>query len=249
MSFQVRHTHASGRFDRSPKSLLVSLLWFASISGLVTTTEGAGKARVRILNRIPGFDHFKFHACDAAVLWRSSRFKALARRGMHVGTVSEGARRSIAASTVVLKRRRGKTRETIVVSSVHLPSDVEAAISKMLAGRPTPRGTQYHAIFTEWYAEVQEVADEFDADFVIMACDSNLDYFKPWVQRFADNNAPRVHVGWNGHLPKRGTHGKRLIDWSLLSHNLKVKRIRVLGRKVVTRASDHRAFTEVIRSR
>lgn len=246
---KIRHTHASGRFDRSAFTLHVSLVFFALMSNVITLTEVVGRDRLHAVFKLRRFAFYKHPKSDAAVLWKQRRFRPMIYRGLHVGKTGSGPRRNIWASAVALKDKR--TKLVHVVSSLHMVADVESDVYKTLNGDPEERATDYHAMFVEWIAQSIELAQDAEADYLILSTDSNLNYHRTWVQNYIGDllSGSGLRVTWNADMPDRGTHGKRLIDLAIASRSLRVVSIRVLGRKKVRKASDHLAFTEVLKPR
>jgi hypothetical protein len=227
----------------------MSLKLYILISNLITLTELVGNPRIGVLKRLIRFDHFKYERSDAAVMWRRRRFRPLHTFGIHVGETDAGARRHVWASAVALRDKKSKRK--IVVSSLHLVSDVESDLYKALTEPVRPqRAADFDNMLRTWVQTVETFAANIGADEIILACDANLNYHKAWVKTYAAGiTGDTMRVTWRGHEPTgapRGTHGNRLIDWAFATRGLRVLKIRILKQN---KASDHRAFTEVLEYR
>jgi hypothetical protein len=160
----------------------MSLKLYILISNLITLTELVGSPRIGVLARLIRFDHFKHERSDAAVMWRKRRFAPVETYGLHVGETSDGARRHIYASLVVLHDKKSKRR--IVVSSLHLVSDVESDLYKALTEPERPqRAADFDDMVNTWFEKVNKIAARNHADEIIMACDANLNYHRPGSRR------------------------------------------------------------------
>lgn len=252
MTHRIRHTHASGRFDRSSFTLYASLLYYVFFSNVVTLTEVVGRDRLHAIMRLDRWAFYKATNSDAAVVWRKRRFAKKASAALHIGRTDNGPRRDIWASIVALqdKKRRGRR---VAVSSLHMVADVEGDLYRTLHGSPNHRGADYHSMFRSWLALAAGFAEDHGCTDLILACDSNLNYHRQWVQAYVADLASdhNIRVSWDNHMPpaSEGTHGHRLIDLALVERSLRVLSIKILRNRKVKRSSDHLAFTEVLEYR
>jgi hypothetical protein len=143
---------------------------------------------------------------------------------------------NIGAAVAVLKHKHSNNK--IVVSVVHLPSSVEGQ-GRVEGGR---RDEWYEAR-RNWVRRVKQLRRKYDADAMMIIADWNIDLKRAWVRTLIKSLFPTWRWVWN-EFPNIGTHGNRLIDFTLIKGKLRIAKKPKIHR--ITGASDHRGYEEVL---
>ena len=228
----VKAAHLSGRWDRKAWRLRRQLKRAARRGPtVITLTEVADRDRPKAV-RLPGYAKVqvadgpggkRFDLGECAMLIKRDTWK-VQRSRVYVLGPDRGPGNRVIALMALLKHV--ETGLTLVVGTSHLMSAVEGDWSGRRASFYRTDMDRWRRIFVSWRRA-------FKPDAEVAVADWNLDLHRSWVAQHLDE-------AWGGHenprqLPKRGTHGKRLIDFPR-TRGVRALRLRVrssLG------ASDH----------
>lgn len=241
----IRHVHSSSRYDRSPDSLAKAAKRYAKRHGLITWTELEHEHRERAVRKaLPHFRHIfgdKSYANDCGISYNPNLYRLLLadhdaatdKRYTNVkGLLRDPAYGTYAVFEEIATSRR------FVVAVIHLASSVEDDIKNK---RVTMRTVAWFTAFAGFKRRANRLAKAWDADGVALIADWNVDFKKVWVQRLVKALAPSYRLTWN-RIPKGGTHGRRLIDATLLRGRLRVRGTALLMKD--DNSSDHRPYRE-----
>lgn len=256
--FTIRHTHGSGRFDRSPALLEADLDAWAGDSNLITVTEVTQSSRAKRLAEkgwaVYRAESANKNAANVAVCFASSDWTLLHGEAPIVTeerywTKSGNLRDSMAAAFAVLENP--KTGKRLLVSVAHLPSSVagdeeDPAAPGFAIWSALTRRVLVHAQSTRGIRRHQKrLMREWKCDGKMFVADWNLDIKRALVRLYVQVAFPRMSLTWQPPFPERGTHGKRIIDLALIGKGgLRVVQQPTLRQH--TRASDHTAFRQVL---
>lgn len=250
MSKTFKHIHSSSRFDRSVEGLIKAAKKYNSDASIVTYTEVQYEPREKAV-RVAGGDGWGLVAGDKSphndgviaydkAVWTkvySESFKATDLTYFKVG----GGRTQPAYATIaVLEHKETKKRVAILV--VHLPSNVESDVSNK---KKTPRTLSWFSSFGGTRKRLNTVAKAEHADALMYIADYNLDFKKAWVRTLIKTLAPRFTSTWTNLKFDGGTHGKRVIDATLLKGKIEVEGSARLYSDDAS--SDHRPYAETLR--
>lgn len=241
----VRHLHSSSRYDRPPATLLRALLGFVKRADIVTLTEVNSEKRAASMRKVKGYSALRGHGFPAAdesgIMWRAKVWRLCWSRCRELADKTGSQRLSIAGLAAIF--RHHLTRQKVLVVVLHTPAGVEGVYANPLK---YPKVAAHHVTVTALQSWVREiVAEHPDLDGIVIAADWNLNLFKDWVQAWVAREFPGLQATWlhegRRSLPKRGSHGRRLIDWTLT--NLRVWKVKLLRRN---RSSDHCPYVETL---
>jgi len=235
-----RHTHTSSRYDRSAQSLEAALDNYMKDADLITLTEVASPTRSDKIKEKGWGGIWANHGGgdDSAIAWRQSEFELVYADSTPLtnGRLA-GSRTNIYAARAVLEHVSGAR---LVVSSVHLPASVE--------GRGGFKKAQRYAVWKVCQVALRlktnALARRFNADAVMIVADWNINIKMSWVQAWFKTNFPTYRLTWQKPFPSRGTHGRRIIDLTLIGGALKTVKKPWLLKK--DSSSDHVAYSEVL---
>lgn len=241
------HLHSSSRYDRSPESLNRAAKKYHSVADLVTYTEVSSEAREQAIRdansdfSVVSGDHSPKNDCAIAV--RGSRFAILHKEN----TLASGksfvlmGKRSadLYATSVVMEDRQRLF--VYVVTVIHLPADVERDLNRH---RKTDRTVAWLDAFRRSKQQANKLKREFNADAVIYVADFNINFKHRWARALMKVLAPSYSLTWRRTRTAGGTHGRRIIDGTLLRGQLKV-----IGSAELypdDPSSDHRPYIETL---
>lgn len=243
----IRHVHSSSRYDRSVQSLTTAAKWYNDRADIVTYTEVEREARENAIRKANG-DDFGFvsgdrsYANDCAISFRKSRFTLVYKenfKSTNVPFYDKGGKKKHPqwATTAVLKDK--ETGKTLVVTVIHLASGIEGDLR---AGRKTKAVLNWFAAFHGAKRRANKLKRKYRADGILFVADFNINFKQAWARVLVATQAPLYRLTWRD-LPLRGgTHGGRVIDASLITGNIGVKKTAVLMRD--DNSSDHRPYKE-----
>lgn len=240
---KISHIHSSSRYDRSPKSLHEAFLSYVPHSSLVTFTEVEFEAREKALhapywNKVTGD---KSNRNDSAVCWDERRLissydEQFAIKGSVFARAGGNKVDQLYATIVVLEDGLGKS---FVVGVIHLPSSVEGDLSK---GQKTDRTGSWFSACNQLRRRVNELKRKFKADGSMIVADWNIDFKKAWSRVLIKTIFPSWKLTWREVEVKGGTHGRRIIDGTVVRGNFSV----IEGAHLIKDddSSDHRPYQE-----
>jgi len=231
--------HSSGLHSVEPADLKAALVkQLADEPDFLSLTEMMSEARAAVLDDFPAYAVARVRGTDGedecAALLRRATLPAFT---FDVELLSE----------LPIPRRSGKLCAALVVKVadsaigpahtriiIHLPSGVEDDLRDGDADGAQAR------VYRDAIGGLRRLVASIDGPVVITG-DWNLDLRKQWVRDFLKRHFPEFTPTWRaGNLPELGTHGSRVIDFSL------VRGFSVTAAHVVPDfgASDHRAIRE-----
>lgn len=232
---RFKHIHLSTRYDRSADVLRrVVASYIRNGASLLTFTEVDSEKREKVLRQFEGYGFIagdKTGRDDCGIMWNEEEWEVIHAKTFNVAEYMAG---NIGAALVVLKHKT--SRKKIVVSVVHLPSAVEGS-GRVEGGR----AAEWYLARRNWVSTTKKIAKRFGVRSILLVADWNLDLKKAWVRALIKSQHPKWKWVWKT-FPTVGTHGNRLIDFTLFKGPLRVvERPQIHG---ITKASDHRAYEE-----
>lgn len=234
---KFKHIHLSTRYDRSTDVLRrVVASYIRHDASIMTFTEVDTEKREKVLRQFEGWGFVagdKTGRDDCGIMWNEEEWTVLHKETINVAKYMAG---NIGAAYAVLEHK--DTGKAIVVSVVHLPSSVEGH-GRVAGGR----AAEWFLARRNWVKHAKALRKRFGAKSIMLVADWNLDLKKKWVRVLIKAQHPRFKWLWKN-WPVVGTHGNRLIDFTLIKGGLRmVKHPEIHG---MTRASDHRAYEETL---
>jgi len=243
----LRHVHSSSRYDRSVASLIQAAKRYKFFADIITWTEVEHQHRELALHEaLPNWRHItgdKSYANDCGISFRPNRFglkffdhdRATDSRYPNV----KGMLRDPAYATYAVLEDL-ETGDVVVVAVVHLASSVEGDLR---IKRITKRTISWTTGFIGVKRRANRLKKAWKADGVMLVADWNVDFKQAWVRALVKAMAPSYRVTWTDpNSVEGGTHGRRLIDATLLRGRLAVRGSARLMRD--DKSSDHRPYRE-----
>lgn len=240
------HTHGSGRYDRSPATLLAAVTHYIDAGcSLITVTEVSKEAREAALRTAAQNKGWKVITGDkggmddAGIMWDTKVF-TLVTGGTHVlsGYTYGGKGGGVVyAAWAVLN---DKNNHKLLVLVAHQASGVERD-GGLKGGIYRVRKWRKDTVALKhlW----NRLADEHKPTGIIVTCDWNVNikrwYFRSLFKRMYPGMTLVPHKPW----PTIGTLGTRLIDFSFVRGTIKGHHVIVHPQNS---SSDHRPFTQSI---
>lgn len=229
--------HSSGLHSVEPDVLRGALIkQLSDRPDVLTLTEMMSEARARVLEGFPGYAVARVvgsDGCDElALMALRSRYRIVSFRAVKLSGLPI-PRRSGAfdyALVVVLEDLVTRVQHTRIV--VHRPSGVQ--------GDGRVLDNAQGEVYRDGMGGLRRLVASIDGPVVITG-DWNLSLRLGWVREYFQRHFPAFTPSWGpGDLPEAGTHGSRVIDFSL------VRGFTVAAADVVPSfgASDHRAIRE-----
>lgn len=244
------HIHSSSRFDRSLGLLEKAARDYNYDADLVTYTEVDFEPRERAIRRANGKE-FGFvsgdesHANDSAISFRKDRFELLYSENFENSTQvvyrTDGHARDLPYSTIAVFEDKFNC-AVFVIAVTHLSSGVESDLAKR--NWSYRRANQWRQSFTNTKRRVNKLARTHNADARLIVADYNVNFKTPWVRTFIKSLAPGYHNTWKNLKVTGGTHGRRIIDATLLRGKLSVRKSAKLYKDDAS--SDHRPYIETL---
>lgn len=234
MQTRFNHTHGSGRFTVGAGLLGTWLDRQRVSSDLITYTEVDKNKRASEL-KAPGWEVVygdKGPRDDCGIAWRSAVFTKVWAGTITLDAPSYRNKRGwmtdqAEAAYAVLELNTGKR---VVVGVAHMPTSVGGTRIYSFAARSLRKNAQ-------------ELSKKHRGDAIMLVADWNRNLRLAATRTYLRRYAPKYRVTWNSSLPKRGTFGHEIIDFTL-AHGLKViRRPHLLAHSAV---SDHTGYRETL---
>lgn len=244
------HIHSSSRFDRSEASLTAAATKYNKDADLVTYTEVEFENREKAVRKANGKE-FGFvsgdegHANDSVISYRKSRFKLvyseMFKNSDQIIFTTAGHQRDLPYTTIAVfdDLEAGKR---FVVAVSHYASSVESELAKN--DQTYRRAIQWRQSTKNSKRRVNQLARKYKADARLVIGDWNVDFKKAWVRALVKAIAPSYTLTWKNVNVAGGTHGRRIIDATILRGKLSVKGSAELYPD--DPSSDHRPYREVL---
>lgn len=233
--------HSSGLHSVEPAALKAALTkQLADEPDFLSLTEMMSEARAAVLDDFPAYAVARARGAEG-----QDECAALLKRS----TLPDFTFDAVRLSELPIPRRSGKFCDALVIKVddsaigpahtriiVHLPSGVEDDLRDGAGGVEGAQARVYRDAIEGLKRLVASIAGP-----VVITGDWNLDLRKAWVREYLKRHFPEFVPTWGaGDLPELGTHGARVIDFSL------VRGFSVTAAHVVPDfgASDHRAIRE-----
>jgi hypothetical protein len=237
MKHLIKHAHLSTRYDKSVDALRRVVRGFTEYADIITLTEVDSEKREKALK----FDGFgvitgdKTGRDDCGILWDVSVWQLIHKETFNVSPYMAG---NIGAAVVILEHR--KTGKAVLFSVIHTPSSVEGN-GRVEGGRRD----EWYAAVRNWRNKCKKLAKQYGAPRMVLVADWNINLKARWVRAVVSSLFPRWKYVWDlRKLPVGGTHGPRLIDFTIYKGKLKVAVRPKIHRS--TAASDHKGYDEVL---
>lgn len=207
----LRHIHSSSRFDRSPASLLMAVLFFMSRAGLITLTETTNPKRSAVLRTLRGFGLIKVSgvpgAGDPAILYKKKRLapQRVMRWVLTDLPIPDRGKTQIVAVACVFQDLWSKIKFLVIVA--HLPAHLYD-VRQMRAWIASVKQTG---------VKIREFRKKHPGIQAMVVCDWNVDMRNPKnrarIKRLLAVEGMESAWAQNlGPLPDGGTHHRRIID-------------------------------------
>lgn len=242
---KVAHIHSSSRYDRSAESLRKAFSEYVKSAALVTFTEVEFEPRERALHapywkKVTGDES---NRNDSAICWDTRRLELVHDEQFPIkGSVfaRAGGKKvdQLYATIAVLEDGLGAS---FVVSVVHLPSSVEGDLAH---GRKTGRTSAWYSAVRQVRKRTKTLKRKFKADACMIVADWNIDFKKPWARAVIKAAFPSWKLTWRQVEVRGGTHGKRIIDGTVIKGNYSI----IKGAYLIADddSSDHRPYREIL---
>lgn len=237
MRYRFKHTHLSTRYDKSVDSLRRVVKGYTDTADVITLTEVDSERREKVLRDLPNWGFAagdKTGRDDCAILWDQKVWRLIDKDTYNVSPYMAG---NIGAVVVILEFK--ETGKHVLFSVVHTPSSVEGN-GRVSGGR---RDEWFEAV-KRWRNRCEMIAKSRNIKHIVLVADWNINLKAKWVQSLIRTLFPKYQFVWNlRDLPVGGTHGPRLIDWTM-TKGLVVERRPQIHRS--TAASDHKGYDELL---
>lgn len=229
MTAELHLEHLSGRWDKEAALLDADVSEAQGHVDIMTLTEVRDGLRPDVLPR-RGWtvlqDRANGDMAECAILVRDETWRVAHWRAEVLGPDMGPGGRVVGVFAVLVHRRTGLR---VVVGTAHLPSAVEG--TWLRRGR---RVVVHQRSVQRARRRMRRMYRRFGCDAALFAADWNVNLRRDWVQRWVRAAWPVMRTP--KHIPNRGTHRSRLIDWPV------ARRIPNLTMRILppTPASDHR---------
>lgn len=231
----IHHSHKSTKWSRPRSVFRLALVKQLKGEDVITLTEVAGRLAFVLL----GWGCTK--TGELAIVWRRTRLKSGGRRRVirlsERGLPTRGGQKVHLLAKPFIDRL---TKDTHLVVAFHIPSEAEGpgGFARTVNAEISKECIEtMHLLWLKWCLEY---------DHVHMAGDGNLDFRKEWVRNMLRREFPGAHFTWGeGRWIRQtgGTHGKRLIDWTISTDPITDVRLHPQ-----TQDTDHREYEETLAS-
>jgi hypothetical protein len=242
-TLRFNHVHASGRYDRSPKSLAVAVESYVSKSSLITLTEVSAERREQALRDVCAARNWsvvtgdKGGMDDAGIMWDNAVFKKVAG-GTHIlsgYTYDAKGGGACYAAWAVLSAANGKK---LLVLAAHQASGVETSSG---LGGTIPRVRKWRKDTLALKRLWNRLAAKHDVDAISVSCDWNVNIKRWFFRQLFKRRYPGMTRVPRKPWPARGTLGKRLIDFTFVRGAIRAGDLRVMP---LNESSDHKPYIE-----
>jgi hypothetical protein len=238
-----QHVHSSSRFDRSVPSLFAAASRYNLLAELVTYTEvdkekreeGIRKANGDVFGLVSGDESNKN---DCAISYKKSRFRLIGQEQFLATKIDYTPGGVDLYATIALLEDRS-THKRIIVCVIHLPAHIE---TDMRRGKSTAKTRAWYRAFARTKRRCNFLMRRHRAVAVLLVADYNLNFKKEWVRNLLKHQAPKYKHTWHNLKVRLGTHGKRIIDATLIRGKMKGS-ARLF---VDDDSSDHRPYVETL---
>lgn len=217
------HAHFSGLWNASALDWREAVETATVVASVVTFTE------TTVRNPSAGRKWGAYHgeerpgANEGSVLWNGAVFEQ-AGPGFAVPISSTvyalgNGRPRPRVHLIGVPLRHRETGRLVVVAVFHMPSAVEGRNALV---RGVRRSTAYVEALAGMREQRRALREVHPGAAFLFAGDLNLNVRRPWVRAFLKAGLPGLRSAWKT-MPKRGTHGRRVIDDALHSRRLKVE--------------------------
>jgi hypothetical protein len=247
---KVNHIHSSSRFDRSDASLERAVRNYLSQASVVTMTEVNREGRERILRRVAKELNFTVitgdlsSRDDCAIIFDNDVFELVHGRTYTVQsktyrTVDGRTVQPFGVATAVLRTKSTGRKTAWTVG--HTPPSVEGRNG--LDG--SLRAIVWMGYIRNWRKHWNMITKLYSTDGLVVVADWNVNLKRRAFQTLFRTLFPSLKSAWgSGPFPAGGTHGRRLIDFTLYRG-----KIRQSGKPFLMKdddSSDHRPYKEVL---
>lgn len=216
----IRHAHSSSLYDgpKVPLEEEMERLVTATdpSANLATLTEVGSDARTEVLkDAAPGEwgawvpDASKC-CSDTGIMWRKSEW-SLKTKEVHRltdKTWTDGQGRKHWTYATSAKFRHTSSGRTVFLSVAHLPSHVQNGN----AFHDNAQARAWKSAVNGWHTYWNDFRKQHGPDVGMLVADWNVDFHSGHWRGWVGDKFPSLVLGWKGHMPNGGTHGKRLID-------------------------------------
>ena len=244
----VRHAHSSSLYSNSPESLADEVERAIEAEDpnatLLTFTEVGSDKRTQVLKDADPDEWAAWvpEASDVGIMWRRSEFSPLDKEPVKltnkVWTDGQGRDHETWAASALFQHTSGRT---LFVSVCHLPSHVQNGDSFY---NNAQAAAWKDAVRNGWHDHWNAVRKAHHPDIGLLTGDWNVDvHSSTWMHEVGDT-FPSLFNTWAGDREPpndKGTHGNRLIDFTMSS--VKPTKAKLLKDD---NSSDHRPFGEAI---
>jgi hypothetical protein len=244
----VRHAHSSSLYSNSADSLADQVERAVEAEDpsatLLTFTEVGSAARTDVLKEADPEEWAAWvpSQSDVGIMWRKSEFSPIWKEPVKltgkIWTDGHGRDHETWAASALLGHADGRS---CFVSVCHLPSHVQNG--DHFYDNAQSRAWR-DAVNNGWSQHWNDVRKEDHPDVGILTGDWNIDvHMSDWMQ-YVGNVFPSMFNTWAGDREPpndKGTHGDRLIDFSMST--VKPSKAKLLKDDS---SSDHRPFGEAI---
>lgn len=238
------NTHCAGRFDQSVSLFDAQMDAMRSYSHAVGVTEIDKNARARKL-QVPGWNAIwgdKGPRDDCGITTKKSKFKVVYEEThtcSHATYVNERGWKVDSTECAFQVVQDLDTGELVLLGELHTPHGMA----------PELRGNKIHSDVAKAYLDIakaylrraKRLMKEYKIKYAALSGDWNLNFRFAWVRTWFRH----FFVGWKMNwtykgLPDSGTHGRDIIDGTLL------KRLKPIRRRMLQRVKgdDHSGYTE-----
>lgn len=251
MSTLIDHVHLSGFYGAEEGAVRAAYQSAIDRFGpdFLTGTECEYPSHKKALASFEGTYNMRTssvsYSDDSVILWKADKWKLIHFETFKITNIAyineKGLRRDPTYAKIAILENI-KTGDRVLVSTCHLPSSVQrgggfaAHSSRVRAWLSGVKG---------WRKRRNDLYREYKCDAMLVSADWNVDFHVRALRTAVKVLHPTMKFALNVKaLPKGGTHGNRLIDFSLIRG-----RLRVVNRPVIlakSKASDHAPYREVL---
>lgn len=246
------HIHASGYHSADEEQFTEDLYSYFKDhkASIVTGTELEYQYKKEVVRSLPEragiFAGSQTYSDDTYIVWDKTEWKEIYRETYQTTSiqwvnVSGKLRDPQYAKIVVLNHL--STGRNVLVSVLHAPSSVDAGNGLKNDGKRVAAwidGTR------NWKKRRNKISRKYKCTAMLIAADWNVDFKKAPLRAVVKAVQPKMRFTLDPtRIPDGGTHGNRLIDFSMIRGMIRVVHKPVILPKTI--ASDHRAYKETLR--
>ena len=244
----IRHAHSSSLYSASPQSLADEVERAVEADDpnatVLTFTEVGSDARTDVLKKadpdawaawVPG-------QSDVGLMWRKSQYSPVWKEAHKltdkVWTDGHGRKHETYCGTALLSHT--KEGHTVFLSVCHLPSHVQNGDSFY----DNAQAAAWKSAVNGWSDYWNDCRKRDKPTLGMLVADWNIDVHSSHWMQYVTDKFPSMYCTWAGDREPpndKGTHGNRLIDFTMGTH--KQTKAKLLKDDD---SSDHRPFGEAI---